>query len=507
MKIYRNHHVILGLIGWLFLLSACSLLPNESNKNQLSAPQNNSQSQGYKSASKDLRTLVTTAKEELDEFWRANLDNYHSPKGPIPYNRENMNQIDAGCYLSPDNAFYCAADDTIYYDMDFLNNLLGNGDFVPVMVMAHEWGHAIQAQMRPEGDNRETIVKELEADCLAGAYTKWSRRIEGGDFEEAASSLYQVGDTLALNNPQAHGYPGERLGAFTTGRSMGVKECWNYKIRGVESVAQATSTPQTIADSPTATPVPVIPTDTPIPPTQNSNLEMILIPAGEFTMGSDTGRDNEKPMHTVYLNEYFIDKYETTNSKYSECVVAGKCTPPADFRAVGFDGNYYDNAQYNNYPIIHVDWWQAKNYCEYVEKRLPTESEWEKAARGTDGRTYPWGNETPNCDRLNYHDGSSWEGCVGHIVRVGLYPTGASSYGVMDMAGNVWEWVSSEYKPYPYKADDGRENNGILSKLFFNDKVVRGSAYHSFDSSVYISNRFSESPNQYNDYLGFRCAK
>jgi len=216
---------------------------------------------------------------------------------------------------------------------------------------------------------------------------------------------------------------------------------------------------------------------------------MVVIPAGEFTMGSDTGRSDEKPAHKVYLAEYFIDKYEITNAQYAECVAAGKCSVPKC--------DEYKKAAKVNHPVVCVDWTQAKSYCEFAGKRLPTEAEWEKAARGTDGRTYPWGNVYPNIELLNYG------GHVGDTMEVGSYPKGVSSYGVMDMAGNVWEWTSSQYKGYPYNKDDGREN--LLSD---NSKVGRGGSWEHIEVNlVSASARLNPDPTLVNNISGFRCAR
>ncbi len=238
--------------------------------------------------------------------------------------------------------------------------------------------------------------------------------------------------------------------------------------------------------------------------------QMVLVPSGEFTMGSDSGGDSEKPVHKVYLDAFYIDKYEVTNGNYAECVGAGKCTAPSEKKPFTRD-SYYGNAEYNDYPVIYVDWTQAKTYCEWRGGRLPTEAEWEKAARGTDGRTYPWGNEFDGpkgnfCDKnctfdwanKNYDDGYAY------TAPFGSYPSGASSYGAMDMAGNVWEWVSSEYKPYPYKADDGREDLTSIRHI----KVTRGGSWSvSGSSSVSAPFRVRNSKYHRSIILGFRCVR
>ncbi len=192
---------------------------------------------------------------------------------------------------------------------------------------------------------------------------------------------------------------------------------------------------------PTKTKTPVFtPTITPLPTeiaiTDAKGIRMNLVPAGTFTMGSDNGDPDEKPVHEVYLDDYYMDIYEVTNAEYKTCVDDGICKLPSST-------DKYRDSKYAEHPVVYEDWNMAQNYCEWRGARLPTEAEWEKAASGTVGRTYPWGEDI-SCDKANLY------GCKFDTDPVGSYASGKSPYGIQDMAGNVLEWVSSLYKPYPY---------------------------------------------------------
>jgi formylglycine-generating enzyme required for sulfatase activity len=220
---------------------------------------------------------------------------------------------------------------------------------------------------------------------------------------------------------------------------------------------------------------------------------LVFIPAGEFLMGSSESDPNadedEKPQHKVYLDGFWMDRTEITNEGYRQCAEAGKCTEPAHSRRYGL-------TEYANHPILGVSWHQAVEYCTWAGRRLPSEAEWEKAARGTDGRLYPWGNDPPDSSRLNFNH------FVDDTTEVGSYPAGASPYGVLDMAGNVWEWVADGYTEDYYENSPDKNPSGGDSA---NRRVLRGGSWNTQAHNVRVSNRFWAFPGR-NDTDGFRCA-
>jgi formylglycine-generating enzyme required for sulfatase activity len=228
-------------------------------------------------------------------------------------------------------------------------------------------------------------------------------------------------------------------------------------------------------------------------------VSMRLIPAGEFTMGTDeTGDADLRPAHPVYLDAFYIDKYEVTNESYAACVYAGVCKKTRNPGSITHT-TYYNNPVFANYPVLYVDWSMALAYCEWRDARLPTEAEWEKAARGTEHFIYPWGDKKPDCSYANI------SGCVGDTTAVDQYDKSQSPYGVYGLAGNVWEWTSSLYKPYPYDATDGREDLTVPGK-----RVTRGGSWHTFggrEANPRTDTRFELDPIYYGAYVGFRCAR
>ena len=239
-----------------------------------------------------------------------------------------------------------------------------------------------------------------------------------------------------------------------------------------------------------------------------STSEMVSVPAGAFTMGSDTGSPDERPAHIVELSSFLIDRTPVTKAQFALFLEAeGPVSPEgetyyqdddSDARIHQRGGSWVADSGLENHPVLEVSWVGARDYCAWANKRLPTEAEWEKAARGADGLRYPWGNQTPDRTRAQFSGG--WN----ETAPVGRFPDGASPYGVLDMAGNAWEWVSSAYEPYPYDASDGREN--------LEPGPVRGTRGGGQDSSAQQIRSTERGRNLSREFrsghhnIGFRCA-
>jgi formylglycine-generating enzyme required for sulfatase activity len=290
-----------------------------------------------------------------------------------------------------------------------------------------------------------------------------------------------------------------------------------------------TSTLHALAPSQASTPATAVPTNaptftarptrTPVPPTPSATqdltpvpgatsvaeadgMTLLFVPAGAFTMGSPDDDPqafgNEKPAHVVQVPAFWIDQTEVTNRQYQACVAAAACTQP-----IGVDSatrtNYYADPQYAGHPVILVSWRQAGAYCAWAGRRLPTEPEWEKAARGTDGRLYPWGNQAPDNTLLNFNLAAL------DTTRVGAFPNGASPYGAFDMAGNVVEWVDGFYYDsyFVFVRNTVTPTPAFLGGV----RILRSSSWHDLFENIRVaSRRFAVSETSaYND-VGFRCA-
>jgi formylglycine-generating enzyme required for sulfatase activity len=221
---------------------------------------------------------------------------------------------------------------------------------------------------------------------------------------------------------------------------------------------------------------------------------MAVVPTGEFTMGSPAGDSDEQPAHRVYVDAFSMDKYEVSVGQYAAFLQAKGIDPPSDWKTM-------NQPSHQKRPVANVDWADAVAYCKWVGKRLPTEAEWEKAARGTDGRLYPWGNDPPTPLHANYGK-TDWNN-HGVLAPMGTLENGKSPYGIYDMAGNVWEWVSDWYDYNYYKNSPSQNPTGPSSG---GTKVIRGGAWNSSPRAMRSANRSLISPTD-QGLTGFRCAK
>jgi formylglycine-generating enzyme required for sulfatase activity len=241
----------------------------------------------------------------------------------------------------------------------------------------------------------------------------------------------------------------------------------------------------------------------------------VFVPAGQFYMGCSEDLSSVKcdtdnrPIHAVYLDAFYIDRTEVTNAQYAACVTAGACRFPIENSSES-RSDYFTNPRYAEYPVINVDWNRADAYCRWIGRRLPTEAEWEKAARGTDLRAFPWGNELPTCERSNINDPVELGGpglCVGDTITVGNYATNASPYGALDMVGNVSEWVNDLYESRYYQNSPYYNPQGP-SYTIEGEHLVRGGAWNNVgivNADAWV--RLDGSEIYHYHSIGFRCAR
>ncbi len=239
--------------------------------------------------------------------------------------------------------------------------------------------------------------------------------------------------------------------------------------------------------------------------------DMILIPAGEFIMGTDSEGANgdQKPAHQVYLDAFYIDKHEVTNARFEAFIVDGGYQNRKLWTVAGW--NFIQKNQIKaplhhgqnsvsmapDHPVVGVSWYEANAYATWAGKRLPTEAEWEKAAKGTDGRIYPWGNEM-DFSRLNYFSHHE------KILGVGSFPSGASPYGVLDMAGSVWEWCADWYGESYYSQSPQKNPTGPNKDKY---RVLRGGAWDSIRLQLRCPYRYYDKEDRRTYTIGFRCAQ
>jgi len=232
---------------------------------------------------------------------------------------------------------------------------------------------------------------------------------------------------------------------------------------------------------------------------ERDGMVLLLVLEGSFVMGGGTEID-ERYKHEVFINTYWIDQTEVTIGMYAACVENGECTPPRRNDSLSRE-HYYDDPSLLSYPVIQVTWFQAKAYCEWVNRRLPTEAEWEKAARGVDERSFPWG-EDQDCSFANYWGEN--EKCVGGLVAVASYPDGQSPYGAYEMAGNAYEWVADWYDSGYYTRSKGENPLGPETGK---TRVVRGGSFLHLPRMMYTYSRNNFDPSIADVFTGFRCAQ
>jgi serine/threonine-protein kinase len=277
----------------------------------------------------------------------------------------------------------------------------------------------------------------------------------------------------------------------------------NTAILAVSPTATRTARP---SPTHTLTPLPPTPTATFAPLPANAALgdtwlspqdgmTLVYVPAGEFIMGSKDGYTEARPEHRVTLDAFWLDRSEVTNAQYALCVAAGVCGLPY-YQPVQKNTDYH-SPTHAYHPVIFVNWNDASAYCAWAGRRLPTEAEWEKGARGTDGRVYPWGNTPLECTLANSLD------CLGGTAPVGGYPEGASPYGALDMSGNVWEWVADWYSHNYYATSPAANPPGPAAG---SERALRGGAWVTGWDTSRTFDRTHYSPDYRATFVGFRCA-
>lgn len=279
---------------------------------------------------------------------------------------------------------------------------------------------------------------------------------------------------------------------------------------------QSTQAPSPTAE-PSATPMPEPTPDPDMPPacteigqtwtSPRDGATLVCVPAGDFIMGTDTGYSDERPAHPVTLDAYWMDRSEVSNGQYALCVAAGVCTKPAQGGSSEY-AVYYANPALADYPVIYINWYQSQVYCAWAGRSLPTEAQWEKAARGTLGWEYPWGNEFDG-RRVNYADSSTDYEHTDHSINdgyagtapVGAFAQGASPYGALNMAGNVWEWVFDWYAPFT-----GERQVNPIGPASGEKHILHGGSWINEGADLRAAYRLDFDPSESAFTTGFRCA-
>jgi formylglycine-generating enzyme required for sulfatase activity len=310
-----------------------------------------------------------------------------------------------------------------------------------------------------------------------------------------------------VSSPPPAGSPADVSEKLATKAVPSAISTINVVVPTASPAGSATAPPTAVpipASAPEEPPVDAALGDTWVRPVDAA--KMVYVPAGAFEMGSDDPfYNNENPPHVVQLEDFWIDRTEVTNAQYRLCEEVGVCKPPREAGSVTRD-IYYGDAAHDAYPVIWVSWYRAVAYCKWVGGRLPTEEEWEYAARGPEARWYPWGDR-PDGTRLNYCDAN---GPLDHAdenandgyadtAPVGSYTQGASWCGALDMVGNVWEWVWDWYGFYPSEANP----SWLASDM--EDRVLRGGSWDTDGDHARCTFRNWLDPAKSHDSVGFRC--
>jgi formylglycine-generating enzyme required for sulfatase activity/Tfp pilus assembly protein PilF len=386
--------------------------------------------------------------------------------------------------------------------------------------------HTLDAEFAdPEGIaawvREQATAEEAEAQRrneLAALYAEAVRLLKAGQYEEALQKWdeVQVLDPGYRDRRKVQATARKKLARLAEPARKRRRPRWAWIAAGTVAVAAiAVGAVLILRTLSTAPPTPGrIPTDLVAGTVWkwSDGNAMVYVPGGDFWMGTEESNPeanpNEKPQRLMALDAFWIDRTEVTNAQYERCVKDEGCSPPSETTAHIY-GDYYGEPAYDDYPVIHVNWEQANAYCAWSGKRLPTEAEWEKAARGTDKRIYPWGNEFDGslanfCDaRCPFdHKDNAWDDGYASTAPVGSYEGGASPYGAWDMAGNVHEWTTSLDRPYPYNPTDGREDPDAPGP-----RVVRGGSFGAGWPGVRTASKEVRPPAHVGVDVGFRCVQ
>ena len=379
-----------------------------------------------------------------------------------------------------------------------------------------------------------SINKKMQKTLEASAQTATAVALE--DEANRQLALTREAQALATSIAATQTVDAAHMATEEAKQRKATRAARQTEIAKAVKLTQVAALTATAQARPTDTPVPPTVPPEPPPPPRPDTENMVFIPAGEFIMGlfedqvEDAAQSCDReshhsydkclrwhgfasPQHRVYLDDFWIDETEVTNAMFAVFLNAqgnqkeggenwlvlkdnGKKSPILLQKK---NNTWSPKKGYANHPVIYVSWYGARAYCEWVGKRLPTEAEWEKAARSEDGRLFPWGDSEPDCNEAQY------DGCDGKTTRVGSHPAGASPYGVQDMAGNVWEWVADWFDEDYYQTSPAQNPTGPSASPE-GKRVYRGGAWRAFSNFLISTLRGNDPPTEGTWDKGFRCA-